>query len=555
MILRFVTSLFTRFAKTFGVIFILAGFGLAFYFASQVAPMLASVRYGPSTELSERLSELTTEYDQAKAIVLGLRGKTEFPDPYAAANIEPQFRATYESAGDFAELHKSLAVVETGRAAMKGYLTDTADSLIGDIQQQLLAHAGALRAEAAPTTTPTPLPSIPAATPLPTPSAPTIFLSTISPESRKETLDRVKDYLGTLDESAENPENKKKLEASISEIALLETLIPQPVAPAPAAPTPTPIPLSETPAPPEPLPAEKVAARLFKLRDDLRNTLILAWTLDQSYNNAVAAADNEERNFGYSQFITRRISSELYLRMAEAITAGLALGLLFFLIGDWTKKSGTEVVEYWSELLENINVSPKEVYDQVEAAVKAREVPGLETSREFWHEGGAISAKREYLRFARERLVFEICAAPFGTDSFLSFRISVVPLVIDPLGIFLVFVALAILLAFFVALFGMLWGAIILILGLSLLIFALRAVIARGLADLDRAFMKMPLFGSLYEILLRPITYYRIDTMDMYSKAVQKSVSESFNSMFGEKGMTLMPSSIAKPVLDRLYKR
>jgi len=556
MILRFASSLFTRFAKTFGVIFILAGFGLAFYFASQVAPTLENIRYRPSASLSDGLSQLTREYDQAKEIVLRLRRKTEFPEPYAAANAVPQFRQTYESAGDFAGLQQSLAVVDSGRSAMKGYVTDTVDTLISNIERQLLAHANALRTEAAPKATPTPSSTpVQESTPLPTPNAPTLFQWSVNGEAQKETLERVRDYLGTLDESAENPENKKKLEASMSEIDLLKTLIPQPVAQIPPPPAPTPTPEPEAPATPAPLPAENVALRLAGMRNDIRGAVLMQWSLDQAYDNAVAAANNEERNFAYSQFLTRRISGELYLRMAEAIAAGLALGLVFFLIGDWTKKSGTEVLDYSCQLIENLSVSSKEVYEQVEAAVKAREIPGLETSRAFWHEGGAISAKREYLRFARERLVFEICAAPFGTGFFVSFRSSIIPLVIDPLGIFLVFVAIAILLGMLVAMFGLIWGEIVLVLGLSLLIFALRAVIARGLADLDRVFMKMPLFGALYEILLRPLTYYRIDTAHMYLQAVQQAVAESLNGMFGEKGMTLIPKTVAKPVLDRIYRR
>lgn len=37
-------------------------------------------------------------------------------------------------------------------------------------------------------------------------------------------------------------------------------------------------------------------------------------------------------------------------------------------------------------------------------------------------EGGLLSVKRDYLRLMRERLVFDICAAAFGTGYFFSFR-------------------------------------------------------------------------------------------------------------------------------------
>ena len=36
-------------------------------------------------------------------------------------------------------------------------------------------------------------------------------------------------------------------------------------------------------------------------------------------------------------------------------------------------------------------------------------------------EGGILSGKRQYLRLRRERLVFDICSAPFGTSWFFLF--------------------------------------------------------------------------------------------------------------------------------------
>jgi hypothetical protein len=77
------------------------------------------------------------------------------------------------------------------------------------------------------------------------------------------------------------------------------------------------------------------------------------------------------------------------------------------------------------------SIPPKEFYAAVERELKDREVPGLEIFYVDFAEGGLLSAKREYLRMTRERLVFDICAAPFGTAYFFSCRFAEIPAVIQ----------------------------------------------------------------------------------------------------------------------------
>ena len=46
----------------------------------------------------------------------------------------------------------------------------------------------------------------------------------------------------------------------------------------------------------------------------------------------------------------------------------------------------------------DVSATPGEIYDVIEGAVRERQVPGRECAGEFWHEGGAVSPKREYLK-------------------------------------------------------------------------------------------------------------------------------------------------------------
>lgn len=78
------------------------------------------------------------------------------------------------------------------------------------------------------------------------------------------------------------------------------------------------------------------------------------------------------------------------------------------------------VLSHWLFSAEDLNASALELYDAVEAALRARQVPGVSFSRVLQREGGLLSARREYLRVRRERLAFDIGAAPFGRTFFVS---------------------------------------------------------------------------------------------------------------------------------------
>ena len=50
------------------------------------------------------------------------------------------------------------------------------------------------------------------------------------------------------------------------------------------------------------------------------------------------------------------------------------------------------------------------------------DIPSMEMSDVEYAEGGLLSDRRLYLRMMRERLAFDLCAAPFGNTYFFSCR-------------------------------------------------------------------------------------------------------------------------------------
>jgi hypothetical protein len=150
-----------------------------------------------------------------------------------------------------------------------------------------------------------------------------------------------------------------------------------------------------------------------------------------------------------------------------------------------------DIFSHWYHLIENFQASAKEFYAAVEAALQRRQIPDLKTSRVDWREGGLLSAKREYLRIKRKELVFDICAAPFGTGFFFS------------------------------------WALVSII----------------------------PFFGPLMELFLRRHTYYKADTALMFQESVRAAVNEVIDQMTSAKGIRALTDLEKKPILRELYRR
>jgi hypothetical protein len=139
-----------------------------------------------------------------------------------------------------------------------------------------------------------------------------------------------------------------------------------------------------------------------------------------------------------------------------------------------------EVHKHWYSPLDFFQFSSAEFYQMIEKELSVRNVPGLVVSRVEFDEGGLLSGKREYLRLKRERLVFDICAAPFGTSYFFSFRFVELPLGIKPLELLVFLIGLILVFALLVKLLGTILGLLALLVILVVSIYVMRNAIALG---------------------------------------------------------------------------
>ncbi len=224
-------------------------------------------------------------------------------------------------------------------------------------------------------------------------------------------------------------------------------------------------------------------------------------------------------------------------------------------------KKSADVIDHWYALIPGFNTSTEDFYEAVEQELKAREVPGLELFHVEFAEGGLLSAKREYLRMTRERLVFDICAAPFGTAYFFSCRFAEIPAMIELWQVIVLLLAFGICLplsfAVCIKYFGGLamfvwpvgWIAFII-----LAIYVMRNAVSLGLKNLDATLIKSPVLGPIYERWFRRETYYREDTRLMYCDTVNTVVKAKVEETTGAQGIKLVQFNEYSPILGELYK-
>jgi len=224
------------------------------------------------------------------------------------------------------------------------------------------------------------------------------------------------------------------------------------------------------------------------------------------------------------------------------------------------------IISHWCHLINDLRISSQEFYSRLHQVLCDRKVPMLEGGRIEFHEGGPLSPKRQYLRLKRERVTFDICAAPFGTGGFVSWRLGERYLRLNFIGLFLLIVAfLAVLNSiqdYRITLFRLavdlhqsLMTAGIVVGIIVFLIWLMRSAVGLGLANLDALLLHTPIIAGFYERFLRPLTYYRIDLALMYERAIHQAVLQVLDELTEAQKLPRLPDSDRKPIMRDFYKR
>lgn len=225
--------------------------------------------------------------------------------------------------------------------------------------------------------------------------------------------------------------------------------------------------------------------------------------------------------------------------------------------GIWRRKR-PEVIKYWYVPVERGTFSTSEFYGRIEERIQDHKFPGLELTREEFSEGGALSPRRQYLRIRRERLVFDVCSAPFGEAWFFSARQAQIPVSLMLWEFLLILAIIAAVVLGYIQLFGLLAGSLIILFSLIGASTLMRNALSLGLHDLDAFLLRVPVVGTLYE-LVRMETYHRYDTRVMFLDQTEAIVRRAVEEMTAVKGFKQVEFkegySEAHPVLASLLRR
>jgi len=159
------------------------------------------------------------------------------------------------------------------------------------------------------------------------------------------------------------------------------------------------------------------------------------------------------------------------------------------------------VISHWYHLAENLQESSQQFYSLLEETIKKRNLPEVRLSRVDYKEGGIFSAKREYLRVERKEYIFDVCAAPFGNNFFISWWLS------------------------------------------------------QSEKGALKFLLVIPFIGEPLLRALKPPTYYNLDTSLMFQESVGQAVLEVFDSITAGKGVRSLSESERKPILRDLFKK
>jgi hypothetical protein len=161
----------------------------------------------------------------------------------------------------------------------------------------------------------------------------------------------------------------------------------------------------------------------------------------------------------------------------------------------------TEILSHWNHLVEGMSLSSQEFYSSVERLLGAHTLEKTKAERVNLSEGGLFSSKREYLQIRRGEHVFHVCAAPFGNGFFISWWLGHIE--------------------------SGLW-----------------ALLAR-----------IPVVGFFVRNVLKPLTYYKLDTALMFQSVTHGAVLAALDQATTLKGARALSELDRKPIMRDFFQR
>jgi hypothetical protein len=198
------------------------------------------------------------------------------------------------------------------------------------------------------------------------------------------------------------------------------------------------------------------------------------WFIDLFYSLRGTLDYNDYRTLLASSRFISLLLFALFFMFAKEEDLKSHAQLARFLSGPYTR---------WPVLIKDLKFSSDEFYTVIEKNITARNIPDVSYKRVKFFTTGLLSAQRVYFRISRKRLTYDVCAAPFGNQFFVS----------SWFGTRLPF------------------------------------------------FFEIPIIGKILEWWLSPKTYYQHDSNSMFMQTVTQCIQEAVDEMIDQqslKGLT-----------------
>ena len=328
--------LFVKVAKGLALLLIFTGVGFCVVQYTQADAEASAAAYQPSAPLQRALEKVKEAVSATARIVSSFNADNQVT--VGMPKIEtPRFPALINSNPDFAVVSNVLTRVDQERQQLKQSLIVRFESSVRTIQEKLRAYTEHLEslprpspAAAKPTPVPTARPSR-----APTQDQESLFSPSLSADEinkRSASLARVKDFLKVLETKAENPENQARLSEAANQLELLDKLLPAKLG-AQSNPNST---ADQGPVSEERrvFLAERVEGELEQLRDDVRQVMLTAWTLDDALEQATDLNSAEREKCRVSTLAQKGIWLSGVSKVLTALLATIVGSFLILVCAD-----------------------------------------------------------------------------------------------------------------------------------------------------------------------------------------------------------------------------
>ena len=326
--------LFVRLNKVAAILCIIAGIGCAIFLRWQSSGAADAARYRENDFLRLKLNKLLRVQQTAKRRVLQLKGDTTFPSAYASANQEFSFAIPLATTAHFDRLHTTLDGMDAANKDMKSYVVARFDELVSDIARKLLQHAKAIADEEAPNTPSPPPPKQPEPAGSNEEGLFSEKLGKVEVNERLTALSQARSYLTSLQAVSENPENRRTLGDSVTEIerfaSLFSSLTEFAQAPKRSEESPAPTPRAE-------LSAERAAAQLNRVRMAVASAVVSDWAMDSAYEAAVQSYADEAEKCRQAEVTVRRIWQDCVGAIVTALVVSIGCAFVLMVLADITR--------------------------------------------------------------------------------------------------------------------------------------------------------------------------------------------------------------------------